>query len=797
MNTTTYGPRQGSETGGFGLVDTSIHALKALAGATSGAFYPAHDPTGSAGRAGICAPRPAYISEGIVVQSRVGAFDCLCKVGEYQVACTMLSKNSNCSFGTADAALPEEGSRVLIYQPKIGDGTGWILGVINRGSYLDMHNQSIEIPLPRCYENALDAYHENAVYSVPEGDKDAFTLWASDNRVSDLLPGESAVKNENNCGYDITSYSMTITGGDSFIRVDRIDDEIRMRSTDYTRWSSHTAEREFNDGGLISSEGRNYVYQGEWLGNEGLAGEGSGTVPRPRTRWWKGFLGNIFSWFVVRPKKDPQKKNDDGLVSIHVSQAGQVMARAAGGVSIERYDAIPVPDRIKEPWDPEGDKETEAQHDALVGFNIGDDPHAVGLLKSSQMAYAQKLAYQRFDELKKDFKVQEEKDVKKPGNNDEDPFFSHELRLSEYQGRKAGLFIGEDGSVIIRDAWGSEIVMVGGNIYLNTQGSVVSSANGSIVSIAGQTVAMRGTKGADVTADNGCVHIQSKNVVEIAGGSDDTDGGVLIESLSKGSYVNAPAEAGDTAVVHGVVIKSEKAGVCLSGENTYVNALKNVIVTGGGTGDKRDGNVIIDGENTIITAAKTAGMIVETSSCLVTKDTALLGSSDGSALVAGHSAMIVNGDQIPILWDSMDEEVDLSKIKDFWDVLQDSNIVRPFDWDNLTDNAVFSFRTSSELGTDRGLSPWQQNGFKLYEPYWQVMKGMGVSTVVAEPVKPEAEKVHKSMCWPGSKAVESGKFVTVSAGDLNVAGENADSKTRESLKMSVELRERPMSSFTV
>lgn len=787
-------------------VNDAIASIKSYIGAASQAFAPRYDPSGAAARAFLHPPSHGHITEGMILQSRVGAYDYLCKVGMREVTCTQLSRNANCAFGAADCNLIPEGTRVLIYMPREEDNHGWILGVINMASYLDMNNQEVDIPARQSYEfEKLDAYWDNVAYNLLEGDKDYLALWANDNRTKDTLPGEMTVANENGAGYALTEYSASLTAGDSFVRVDRTDDEIRMRSTNYVKWTSQEAAKEFNDGGLLSAEGRNYSYQGELLGGEGRTGphydkpsDTEEKEPRPRTRWWRGFLGNLFSWFVVRPRKTKDEE-DTGLASIHISQAGNVMARAAGGISLERYDAIPVPHRLKDEWDPQGDKEIEVEHKPLESFSL-DDPHAAALAKSSRMAWDQKLAYQRFDELEKDFKVQQESETKPPQDEDEDPFESKELRLSEYRGRKAGVFIGDDGSVILRDAWGSEIIMLGGNIYLNTPGSIIQSANRDIVSMAGQSVALRGVMGADVTSDKGIVRVQSKRVVEIAGGSDDTPGGVLIESLGKGPYAAAPKEAGDSAAIGGVVIRAEESGVCLSAKNTYVSALDNVFITSGDNGKTRGrSNVFIDGGNVITTAEKT-GMIVSGTNAVLISDsdsggTASLLSNDGSALVAGKSAMIINGKDIPILWAPLEEKPDFSAIKAIWKTLQDSDVIKPMDWQNLIENAMFSFRKSSELRTDQGVSPWEPNGFRLYQPYWQVMAEMEVPTVRSTPVKPETEEIHESACWPGKEAMQSGKFVTVSVGDLNVEGPDMESKERKSLADHLSVQEKPFSEF--
>lgn len=726
------------------------------------------------------------------MQSRVAAYDYVCQVGAYQVVCTMLSRGQNMAFGATSCDVLPEGTRVLIYQEHLGDPTGWILGVINLASYLAMNNQNITVPAPMCYEfEDLSPYFDNPAYEPIERDKDGLRLWASDNRPNDVVPGETAIKNENNCGYGITSYDMTITGGNSFIRIGRIDDEIRMRSTNFTKWTAAQALREFNDAGLISAEGRDYLYQGELLGNEGLVGkkvekpsETRGLEPRPRTRWWKGFLGNLFSWFAIRPAK---KKGDAdiGLASVHVSQAGNVMVRAAGGVSLERYDAIPVPKRLKPEWDPQGDRAKETEILPLKPF-VSKDPHAAGLLKSSQMAWAQKIAYQRFDEFKKDFKTENEHQTVAPSDDDMDPFNSKELPLSSYRGRQAGVFVGDDGSVIIRDAWGSEIVMVGGNICINTSGNVITTANRNVVSVAGDGMELRGVKSADFSSDEGHTRIHSPKIVEIAGGTDTSDGGVLIESVSSSSMVNAKEEAGDEAQIGGVVIRSEKAGVSISGDKTYVTGKNNVYITTGTDGKTRTGNVVISGQTVTTTADGFAATLCEESVCYLSRSAAILGSNNGTAFVQGKSAMMFNGKQIPITWYPVDDVPDLSIFKGAWSALQDSSITKPYSWNELVEKAVFSFRKSVQAKTNTGIEPWRPNSdFCLYEPYWQVMQELGTSTVTATPVTPKPGKIHGSQPWPGKDAMASGRFVTATPLVLNVrssSGNEILSKDRQALK---------------
>ena len=240
------------------------------------------------------------------------------------------------------------------------------------------------------------------------------------------------------------------------------------------------------------------------------------------------------------------------------------------------------------------------------------------------------------------------------------------------------------------------------------------------------------------------------------------------------------------------IVISEEAGVSLSGKYTYVTGLEDVFVTSGDNGDTRDGNILVDGGNVLVTAAKVAATVVESSAVVVTKNIALVGSDSGSALVAGKSAMIINGKKVPMLWVDIDEAPDLSDLKDIWDTLQTSDIIQPMDWKNLVENALFSFRKSSELLVNNGLAPWEPGGgFKMYEPYWQVMHDVGDPLAVGSPYHPKAESVHGSKCWPCVGPIDGGVFVTYGYGNI----EKGLSKKRDSLDPYVGLIRGSMGEF--
>lgn len=739
------------------------------------------DPAGTYARTMLQKDSPTRVESGIVIRSGCTGYDCAVKMGMYEVPCNILCRQSSNGFGVAYGDIPIEGSEVWVLLRRGSYSVGWILGVIPRANHLASNDtEQARVVHPHYPNGYMSPFDDNSAYNLAYIDPQySAKLYANANRPGDVHPGESVVENENHVGVLNSMYAVEVTGGNSFIRVDRIDDEIRMRSTNFTKWTDEQAVSEFNDGGYISAEGREYSYQGERLGDHGLSGQELkgpedivGKEPRARTKFWKGFLGNLFSWFVIRPGMKTKQKTtaDTGLVSVHASQAGNLMVRSVGGVSLERYDRIPVPYRAKQPWDPSGDRETETTHMPLRQF-VTNDPHARALEESSKMAWEQASMYRRFDELKKDFITLQEKDISgNISNSDGDPPGSSELNLSGYSGRRAGVFVGDDGSLILRDAWGSEVVMLGGNVLINTPGNVITTANRDIVSIARQGVIIRGTDAAEISSEEKNVRIHARKLVAIAGGTNKTSGGVLIESLAESATLNAKEAAGDEASVNGVVIRSEDSHVSIAGKNSYVLGKDAVFVSGGDDDKTRNGSIFIDGENVVLTGSSGVMNVCGDTSMSVVSGTAMMMASKTAVVAGRKSAMVVSDNKIPKEWVPTkvgDLYSLLDTMQTLFDTLQPDSVIEPFSWKNQVENALFTFRTSVQAKTNKGIEPWKGNSkFTLYEPWWQVMVSMKDPMATGKPHHPDSESIHGSMSWPYLEARQTGQFMAIAPKNL-------------------------------
>ena len=586
---------------------TALRGLNTLAGVAHGGDLLA-DPTSDIldGRRNHLAGAGGVIQLGQVIRSGVGSYDCAVRINGREVACQIVSNIISPTYGYSLGFVPPEGQRVLVVLPSRNSSRGWVIGCVPFGVCVTPSKDST-IVAPTMYSSSTSGYgHYNAFTAPMKSETYTVRTLSTNNRPPDLLSGEFSLLNENNCGLIGGTLSATLMGGGASIRVSKIEDLVRIRSTNYEKWTDGVTAGEYNDWAYITEEEQFFSYQGERLGDKGLTASGpiigSAAVPvivHPRILEFKGALGVAETKFVQRPEqnritKDSKEKKpeDEGVFSSHTSEAGELMCRSAGGLSFERYDRIPIVRRIRKPYDPEGDKEVE--HKPIKPFKHNDeDPAFRPLELFDALAWEQKGVYQRFDEQKKDYRTQEEQEIKTPSDTNFDPPGSSS-DMQKNEKRRCGIYLEQNGGITIRDAWGSEISLVGGNIYLNAPGSIVMTANRSIVSFANDSNVMKSKKIAAIESMN-YVEMRGVSYVNIQGGYTGGNGGVLIESFGEDDTVASPPGAGhDTGTkIHGITLKSG-SGLNFRAKNMRATVDKDVLVGCGEKGE-RDGRVIVSG----------------------------------------------------------------------------------------------------------------------------------------------------------------------------------------------------------
>ncbi len=127
-----------------------------------------------------------------------------------------------------------------------------------------------------------------------------------------------------------------------------------------------------------------------------------------------------------------------------------------------------------------------------------------------------------------------------------------EQTKSKYYKGRAGVFITEDGGIVIRDAYGSSIRMTGGNIYADCPGDILEMPGRDKVTIAGRGVSLQAQQDVEVVSTNGNARLKAATQLSMLGGSSGS-GGVLIESKA----TDKPKEIeGQKMLSGGIVVKS-------------------------------------------------------------------------------------------------------------------------------------------------------------------------------------------------------------------------------------------------
>jgi hypothetical protein len=134
-----------------------------------------------------------------------------------------------------------------------------------------------------------------------------------------------------------------------------------------------------------------------------------------------------------------------------------------------------------------------------------------------------------------------------------------ELNLDPYTATKkyylgrACISVTEDGGIVLQDAYGSQLMMSGGNIYLSANHDIVNVPGRNFVTLAGRDAAIRGGRHVDITAEEGRLTATAAKQATLSGGLAGS-GGVLIEGRGDlGEVVDGGENPGSTG---GITLRS-------------------------------------------------------------------------------------------------------------------------------------------------------------------------------------------------------------------------------------------------
>lgn len=677
---------------------------------------------------------------GMVIRSGGGSYDCTVRIGTRDIGCTILQPVCTATFGFASGFVPIEGTKVVVLLVDKMVGPGFVVGVVPSGWFCPSDDPS-EPYTKTMYPWDEVGYGKHRPFSEPiTSDKYPLKVSSPSRRFGDYVPGEWTVTNEQNVGIRADMFSATVMGGGSYVRVTRIDDEVRLRSTNLTIWTDFEVRRTFNDDGYISSEEYECAYQSERMGDAtgslSLGKTGAGTRCRPRRMKFGGFLAGVGMDIVMRPggsvAKDPPPSvgpddvsdhdGDNGVYSDHVSESGKRHVRSAGGISLERYAKIPLVRRVSKASDPAGDHPGGIKFVPNTPFRYSENQHMHPYELYDAIAWEQKNVYRRFDEHGKDWVSQQEPDIGEPPDGANDPAGDRE-DFSKNANRRAGVFINEDGSVVIRDAFGDEIVMNGGMIRMSTPGSVSVMANRHFSVWANDSAVMKSRDGvAEVCSDGGSAVVRGGKEVHVLGGTDDGPGGaVVVEALGSGVVSNSKGGSILGGGSGGIVLKAMSSEVGIGAKRVAVTSEDQTTLYSGSSDDESGVVQVVAGR--VYVSGASQAEIGSGASMVSASESGVRVVSDGSilSLAGGQNISVKNRTEYAIpVWAEIDDQT--TKVIEAVEETNESlrrRVSTHYTAQNFREKVFGNEGTVQDYRTTRGQEGFfTSSGHTEFEPFW-------------------------------------------------------------------------------
>lgn len=785
-----------------GLVRKVAAKFRGFGGAPSTAADPTCDRL-----AGL--DRIPPLVRGFVVRSGIGSYDCEVNVdGRYTVVCSSVAPVLSDIYGVSQACMPAPGSCVLVYVDPAGlvqgrPARGFILGVIPdampHGAASASGEGVAKVADTDFPEGGVAQFTESGPAAIATDKEFPFHGEFQCGRPHDLVPGEYALTNHAGAGLVIGALSTTIKGSEAAsVRCSALDDQVRVTSRHFRHINAAGSDEIFNDSGYITIESAVSMYHPERLGMKeaGAAFDWSAIKPldsascrsgvepkRPtqtakkRLYRYSGYLGDIVNVFVASPDPDKDIEEmaspglDRGLMHYHVDSSGRFTMRSAAGIMFERYDRIPVPKRRHYAWDPEGNKDAGSPAKKTPFTVKGDPPMAIGLTLGDMAAWWDQQAYGRFLQFDKDFTVPGQSELKCP-EDEYDKLGNAREQFKEYDTRHSYMGLTPNGGIVLRDAWGSEIIMADGRITFNAAANIEIRSGSSVVILGGDDVVAKAYNSLDLSTTKKDVRIKAEGNLQIVS----MTRGVLVQSKSENDADPSAWDAvGEDLKSGGVIIKADKSSVAVVGRRAEVQGAAGVNIASF-EDDKPSGNIVLAGrqvsavatDNVLATAQGTSGLAISGQSALICAPSVLAVGGQSSADIAGNKMMLGIPVDVGSMYSSL-IAICKSQAQLYLDSLDWLSPLPP----TVVSQVDFKFRTTAQYGTnvDSGISG---GVFSVYEPAWAVLaEAQRKPLDKCEPQAwDEGEDAAGGCPWPGSEAMKQKSYRTYK--EQNITGQGLE-----------------------
>ena len=558
-------------------------------------------------------------------------------------------------------------------------------------------------------------------------------ITSNQNRPSDVESGEHVTANEFGVMFGALQELAFLKGSElSQVQCFLLDDLVRIISHNYEHFSALGEFKIFHDGKTIQAE-----FGSTHLSRESLGIPQRTENKRPvfaddpaeldikdahdyykfvvdeRTKAierFKTFLGRISDFlhmFLVAP--DPSAVRnlngdlnggfDTGLVDWFVGTDGRVSLRSATSLTIEKSNWIMVPHRVRVAEDPLGDDGTELEYPVKDPFEFDNtynyrmNPQAYALQIRDCNSYLQDLlAYKNFFLHEKDFRLSKDPSSETPLAAVEDIDPKQKYPMSDYILRRSGIYLMNNGGVMIKDAWGSAIVMEGGNISLQPAKDLIEQPLRHHVIKAGQNIAWSSKKDIDLSSTEKGFRLKTRGVQHLYS----HEQGIILQSESKNAAPPLPAD--ESYQFFGGILLKSKTGIYSYADRIFDRAESNALY-------KSDYlTVEASGAGMLLKSAKDIAAIADADIRLLTKNNIeIIG--EKSVMLAGKDTLIGKKDEpvllvpapnsLPCLMNGvLDLDKDFNTMIETYQQIDMQKAMAPFDKDTTFTDMKFRFLKS-------------------------------------------------------------------------------------------------------
>ena len=325
-------------------------------------------------------------------------------------------------------------------------------------------------------------------------------------------------------------------------------------------------------------------------------------TPVYRLTDYSGYLGQGWNRTLMKPASELGKRlmtdtdDDTGLFNEFLALDGGYSVRSAKSVTFAKYPLIPNPRRLRDNADALGDDLTEENDYKFSGLFGKGDEHKVkdwneddveelsnlmrpaGIMDMMAHHYNWKSTHP-FYYHKKDYRYPQENEGRflsqvdfYVGRFDEsyvEVSSNTKLNISEsygevsYYNTASFWSLTDDGSVVIGDGYGSQILMSGGQIRLEAGGDVMLMSGSRVVTLAKEAI-IRTKDSIDISSSDKDVRIKAENNLHTLSGN------ILLEATRPGAAQLYKEKTGEDVYGSGITLLSKGGSVNMMSQEVYV-----------------------------------------------------------------------------------------------------------------------------------------------------------------------------------------------------------------------------------